>query len=284
MTAVEKLRTTARSGARTIITGVGQLSAPLRMTPSFLIAGAQRCATTSLFRMLAQHPEVHPPALNKGVHYFDTADKFRRGLRYYTGHFPLRRPATSTGITGEGSPYYIFHPLAVQRIAAALPEAKLVVLLRDPAERAFSAYKQELKRGFETLPFAEALDAEARRLDGEEERIISDEDYQSFSHQHHAYVARGRYAAQLERAFATLGRERVLVIDAEDFMLPGLPQWQELTDYLGISPWTPQDVLQSNARPSSPMPEDIRSLLVREFAEDDERLAELLGYTPSWRR
>lgn len=284
MTATEKLRTTARSGARTLITGVGQLSAPLRMTPSFLIAGAQRCATTSLFRMLAQHPEVHPPALNKGIHYFDTADRFQRGPRYYLGHFPLRRPSTSTGITGEGSPYYIFHPLTVSRIAAELPEVKLVVLLRDPAERAFSAYKQERKRGFETLTFTDALDAERRRLDGEEEHIVDDESYQSFSHQHHAYMARGRYAGQLERAFAALGRESVLVLDADDFMAPGLPQWNELTNHLGISPWKPHNVLKSNARPSSPMPEDLRDVLRREFTDDDERLADLLGYTPSWRR
>ena len=284
MTASEKLRTTARSGARSVITGVGQLSAPLRMTPSFLIAGAQRCATTSVFRMLAQHPEVHAPALNKGIHFFDTADMFRRGMRFYMGHFPLRRPGTTSGITGEGSPYYIFHPLAVGRIAAALPDTKLVVLLRDPVERAFSAYKQEFKRGFETLGFADALRAEARRLDGEEERIVTDENYQSFSHQHHAYVARGRYAGQLERAFAVLGRERVLVLDADDFLATGLPQWAELTNHLGISAWQPPEVLQSNARPGSPMPEDIRARLRREFTNDDEKLAELLGYIPSWHR
>lgn len=281
----QTLRHTARGGARSLVSAVGQLSAPLRMTPTFIIAGAQRCATTSLYRMLAEHPDVQPPAFNKGIHYFDTADRFRRGPNFYLGHFPLRAGANSTTrITGEGSPYYLFHPLALSRIATQLPDVKVLVLLRDPVERAFSAFKQETKRGFEDLQFQDALKAEEGRLLHEEERIVSDPGYQSFSHQHHAYVARGRYAVQLERAFSVMGPERVMVIDADDFLVPGLPQWDELTEYLGISPWRPSDVIHANARPSEAMPANVREELRSQFEDDDVRLAQLLGYVPSWRR
>ncbi|WP_133159033.1 sulfotransferase family protein [Arthrobacter glacialis] len=284
-TITQTIRQTARGGARSVVTAVGQLSAPMRMKPTFIIAGAQRCATTSIFRMLAQHPQVQPPALNKGIHYFDTAERFRRGPNYYLGHFPLntayRRPPR---ITGEGSPYYLFHPLAISRIAAQLPEVKLLVLLRDPVERAFSAYKQETMRGFEDLTFEDALKAEGGRLRHEEERIVTDPGYQSFSHQHHAYVARGRYAVQLERAFSIMGRERVMVIDADDFLVPGLPHWPALTDYLGISPWRPADVIRANARPSDAMPASLKDRLREQFQDDDVQLTKLLGHVPSWRR
>lgn len=284
-TVAQTIRHTARGGARSLVSAVGQLSAPLRMSPTFIIAGAQRCATTSLYRMLAQHPQVQPPAFNKGIHYFDTADRFRRGPNFYLGHFPLSAgPHRAGRITGEGSPYYLFHPLAISRIATQLPNVKLLVLLRDPVERAFSAYKQETKRGFEDLPFQDALKAEDARLLHEEERIVADPGYQSLSHQHHAYVARGRYAPQLERAFSILGRERVMVIDADDFLVPGLPQWNGLTDYLGISDWRPTDVIRANARPSDAMPDDVRDGLRAQFQDDDARLARLLGYVPSWRR
>lgn len=285
MASEKSLRTIARSGLRTMHTSIGQLSAPLRIEPTFIIAGAQRCATTSLYRMLSQHPDVNGPAMNKGIHYFDTASRFKNGMKFYRGHFPMIRPGgTSRKITGEGSPYYMFHPLAIPRIAASLPQAKIIIMLRDPVERAFSAYKQERTRGFENMTFDDALAAEERRLEGEEQRIITDESYQSFSHQHHAYVSRGRYAAQLERAFAAMGRENVLVIDADDFLAPGLPQWSALTNYLGISAWGPEDVLHSNSRPSEKMPDKTRAWLEQQFTDDDEKLEVLLGAKPSWRR
>ena len=199
--------------------------------------------------------------LNKGIHYFDTAERFRRGPRFYAAHFPLRH-AAGHSITGEASPYYLFHPLAAARIAEQLKSVKIIVLLRDPAERAFSAHKQEQSRGFESLPFEEALAAEPERLAGEEERIMTDPAYQSFAHQHHAYQARGRYAGQLERMFAAVGREQVLVLDADDFFVPGLPHWDRLLEHLGLPDWRPPASVHTNARPSKPMPQRLRRQLL----------------------
>nr|WP_281171263.1 sulfotransferase [Arthrobacter castelli] len=255
------------------------------MRPGFLIAGAQRCGTTSLFRMLAEHPDVRPPLITKGIHYFDTADRFARGPEFYGGHFPLRRageqPAT---ITGEASPYYLFHPLAAARIAAELPSVKVIVLLRDPIERAFSAYKQETGRGFETLPFEQALEEEPQRLDGEVQKMVADSSYQSFSHQHHAYVGRGQYAEQLERMFAAVGRPNVAVLDADQFLAPGMKQWPELMDFLELRHWNPTGPIQANSRPGPPMPQSVRDILDGQFDDSNERLPKILGYEPSWCR
>lgn len=128
-----RARSTVRRFLRSGYTLASQVTADVRMRPSFLIAGAQRCGTTSLFRMLAKHPDVRPPAITKGIHYFDTADRYARGPRFYAAHFPL---ALGSGpkVTGEASPYYIFHPLAAQRIAQELPGVKVIVLIRDPVE------------------------------------------------------------------------------------------------------------------------------------------------------
>ena len=84
-------------------------------------------------------------------------------------------------------------------MAHHLPDVKILAMLRDPVERAFSAYKHELARGFETEPFDKALELEDERLEGEVERMLADSDYQSFSHRHHAYLRRGHYAEQLNR-------------------------------------------------------------------------------------
>ena len=130
-----------KAAARTASSTFGKTTAGERDLPHFLVIGAQRCGTTSLYRTLALHPQVIPPVFEKGIHYFDTADNFARGLTWYRGHFPLSWTARRRGgagyRTGEASPYYMFHPTAIERIARVLPEVRLVVMLRDPVERAF---------------------------------------------------------------------------------------------------------------------------------------------------
>ena len=197
----------------------GRLTHWARMLPGFLIVGAQRCGTTSMYRTLSQHPAILKAVLHKGVHYFDTG--YDHGLGWYQGHFPLRARAAlarrATGdvpLTFESSPYYMFHPLAAQRISRDLPGVKLLVLTRDPVERAYSAHAHELARGFETEPFERALELEDQRLAGEAEKIVSQPGYQSHSHQHHGYRVRGHYADQLERLAELFGRDRVHVVDS----------------------------------------------------------------------
>jgi hypothetical protein len=267
----------------------GRWTASTRMLPAFLISGAQRCGTTSMYKTLTGHPGVLPAVLHKGVHYFDT--DFGRGLDWYRGHFPTqaaaRRAAEAAGgpvITGESSPYYMFHPMAGRRIAASLPEARLVILLRDPVERAYSAFTHESARGFEDQPFEVALALEEERLAGEEERLLTDPTYVSFHHQHHAYVRRGRYMDQLERLSREVGRDRMLVIDSGDLFVDPAPVFEQLCDFLGLSAWQPESFDRHNARPRSDMDDELRARLAKGYDEDDERLGAWLGRSPSWRR
>ena len=254
-----RLQELARAAART----TGRLTASARMTPSFLIVGAQRCGTTSMYKTLSQHPMVLPAVLHKGAHYFDTG--YGHGPAWYRGHFPLRvtargrrrRPARLP-ITGESSPYYMFHPLAGQRIAADLPGVKLLVLLRDPVERAYSAHTHETARGFETEPFERALELEPVRLAGEEAKLVADPAYQSHSHQHHAYVTRGRYADQLRRLEAPVragppargGQPAVLHRSGA-----GLRRGGRLPRHRAAS--RDRVFEKHNARPRSPMPDSV---------------------------
>jgi len=275
--------------ARQSAVATGRLTAQLRMTPDFLVVGAQRCGTTSLFRTVAAHPAVVPPALHKGVHYFDTA--YDRGPDWYRGHFPLRATATrlerrlgSRVITGESSPYYLFHPLAGERIANDLPDVRLVALLRDPVERAYSAYTHERARGFEAETFERALDLEPARLAGEEARLRSDPTYVSHHHQHNAYLARGSYAEQLARLAALVGRERLHVIDSGDFFTAPEASFDAVIDFLDLPAWRPARFEQRNARPRADLQPALRARLDEHFAPDDDALAAWLGRTPSWRR
>ncbi len=165
LTATLRRSPAVKRSVQALTVGFGRLTSRARMTPEFLIIGGQRCGTTSMYRTLAQHPNVLKAVKHKGIHYFDT--DYQRGMDWYRAHFPLRRTADAverrTGVrplTFESSPYYMFHPLAAERIARDLPGVKVLVLLRDPVERAYSAHAHELARGFETEDFETALDLE----------------------------------------------------------------------------------------------------------------------------
>jgi hypothetical protein len=279
----------AKRAAHLVSVAAGRLTSPARMLPGFLIAGAQRCGTTSMYRTLSQHPAVVKAVLHKGVHYFDM--NYGHSLAWYRAHFPLRatgrragRAAGAQALTFESSPYYLFHPLAAERIGRDLPGVGLIVLVRDPVERAYSAYAHELARGFETEPFERALELEAERLRGEAERMIADPGYLSHSHQHHAYRARGEYAEQVARLDRLLGADRVLVVDSGDFFTKPEPVYDAVLDFLRLPRHDYPEFERHNARPRSPMPESLRAALDEHFLPQDERLAARLGHVPSWRR
>jgi hypothetical protein len=259
----------------------------MRMLPGFLIVGAQRCGTTSMYRALSDHPVVVKPVLHKGVHYFDM--NYERGPRWYRAHFPLGltgRRAGRAGLAFESSPYYMFHPLAATRIAADLPGVKLIVLVRDPVERAYSAYAHELARGFETESFERAIELESERLAGEAERIAAEPGYLSHSHQHHAYLARGHYAEQLSRLELLFGRDRIHVVDSGDFFAGPEPVYDGALDFLGMARAGRgyPAFERHNARPRSPIPQTMRATLDEHFVPFDEHLTCWLGHVPSWRR
>jgi len=277
-----------KKAVQAVTVTAGRLTAPWRMTPSFLVIGGQRCGTTSMYRTLSQHPSVLKAVKHKGVHYFDT--DYSRGMAWYLGHFPLRasaaRVARRTGTpaqTFESSPYYMFHPLAAERIARDLPDVKVIVLLRDPVERAYSAHAHELARGFETEDFETALALEDQRLDGEVERLVADPGYVSHAHQHQGYLQRGRYVEHLERLEKTFGRDRMHVVDSHAFFAEPEPVYDAVLDFLGL-PHTGYPLFeQHNARPRSPMSAELRARLEEHFAPFDERLADWLGHPVSWR-
>ncbi|MEU4573745.1 MULTISPECIES: sulfotransferase [Nonomuraea] len=270
--------------------GAGRFTSGARVLPSFLIIGAQRCGTTSLYRALAQHPLLLKPVLHKGVHYFDTG--YRRGLPWYRGHFPLRVGAAllarrhgAPAQAFESSPYYLFHPLAGERIAADLPGVKLIVLVRDPVERACSAHAHELARGYETeSSFEYALELEERRLAGAEESLRARPYSVHHSHRHHAYVARGRYAAQLDRLEPLFGRERILVLDSHRFFAEPEPVYDRVLDFLGVPRLGYPAFERHNGRAlPRPLPASLRRALRERFEADDARLVRWLGGAPSWR-
>jgi hypothetical protein len=196
--------------------------------PAFIILGAQKSGTTALYRYLAAHPSVKP-ALRKEIHFFDL--NFERGENWYLKHFPSRVPPGA--ITGEATPYYLFHPDVPQRVADMLPDAKLIAVLRNPVDRAYSHYAHSVRHGFETSSFEDALAREMKLI--KEGCTPADRVDDSYFHQHHTYVSRGIYAPQLDRWYALYPPERLLVLKSEDLSRHPAAAVQRTVEFLGLS-------------------------------------------------
>lgn len=278
----------ARQSGRSAALFFGWATSTRRTLPDFLLVGAQRCGTTSLFRALLSHPHVLRANLVKGVNYFDV--NAGKGPRWYRGHFPLtstaRRqasPGQDHALVFEASGYYMFHPHAPARIVAELPDVKIVAMVRDPVERAFSAYKHEFARGFETEPFARALALEEERVGPELTRMLTDPGYQSDVYRHQAYRRRGHYAEQLGHFVDALGPDRVHVVQSELFFTEPVEEYTRLLDFLDLSPLMPESFDRYNPRPSAPMDPDVAADLREHFASHDLALEPFLHARPSWR-
>ncbi len=258
-------------------------TAGARLTPGFVLLGASRCGTTSLFRALSAHPQAIRPAVNKGVRYFDL--NYYRGQNWYQAHFPLAAIAIlhrKNPVAFEASGYYIFHPLTASRMATDLPDAKLVVMLRDPVERAYSAWKHESARGFETLGFREALAAENSRLTGEVAKITADPRYESRAHRHQSHRARGEYISQINRFLEYFPRTQLHIMQSEAFFTKPEAEYAKLLDFLSLKQHNPGGFKVHNSRPSSPMPADLRTELSQHYAPLNHKLEALLGESLPW--
>jgi hypothetical protein len=284
----EALRVHARNAAKRGSRLVTVPTAELRPLPDFLIIGAQRGGTTSLYRYLCSHPEVAPAVLNKGIHYFDT--NYGKSPRWYRSHFPTsmsralrcRRAGVGKSLTGEGSPYYIFHPLAPERIAQLLPEVPSILLLRDPIKRAYSHYQHEVARGFESLSFEEALEHEEERIAGEEDRMRREPSYVSFEHQHHTYLSRGLYLSQIRRWHEHFSPERLLIIDSADLFRDTDSTYGRVLAFLGLVPRSLPRYKQLNAHGYSGMSNRARSFLEHRLETPNRELEDYLGRSMHW--
>jgi hypothetical protein len=261
------------------------MTARLRVLPNFIIAGAQRCGTTSLYNNLVQHPDV-VTALVKEIHFFDV--HFRRGPHWYRSHFPsylgvyLRRLRGRATVTGEASPYYLFHPHAARRVAATVPNARIIVMLRNPIDRAYSHYQHERRRGFEPLDFGAAIEQEQARMDGELRHMLDDEEYDSFAYRHHSYLARGMYAGQLRAWRELVPAERMLVLRSEDFYRDSRLMMREVATFLGLSAWEPAEYRRFNSFNYEQMDAATRARLAELFRPHNRELYELIGVDFGW--
>ncbi|MCL6452738.1 MAG: sulfotransferase [Alicyclobacillus sp.] len=288
------------------------------MPPNFLIVGAAKCGTTSLDQYLHQHPDLFM-APRKECNFFAIPempahfsgpgdDVFESNLVQNPHAYEnLFRGAKQGQLTGESSVAYLFYPGVAKRIHDANPEAKIIIMLRNPVQRAYSAYMHLVRDGRETLDFMDAL---------KEEPLRRQQNYQPLW----MYCEAGKYAEKVKRYLDLFGRDQVHVVLYDDFSRRTQATVRQVFAFLGVRTDIPLDTsarynltgfpkgswyrratgsnwLTKTLKPllpasvrrrmrlkavkwtleRRPMPEEARRLLIRTFRDDIQRLEALLG-------
>ena len=271
---VDRLRIGLRSGRAWARSGL--VTCPL---PQFLVIGAQRSGTTSLYSDLAKHPQI-VPAIGKELQYFTLFH--RRSLSWYSGHFPSLE---EDQMSFEASPYYLFHPYVPERVQRVLPRVKCIVLLRNPIDRAYSHYLHTRRLGHEPLSFEEALTCEAQRMaEAKSHGLDSRAGHRIL--RSYSYASRGHYPAQLERWYEHVSPDRIKVLRAEDYYAEPARTYREICAFLELKSFTPEAFSHVTTRgprsASSEISGAARSILWEQLADDTARLPALVGWDHKW--
>jgi hypothetical protein len=211
--------------------------------PDFVVIGAMKAGTSFFYHLLTQHPYVERAAV-KELHFFNS--HFNLGVEWYRRCFP--QPKWKDGrrtITGEATPGYLRSPLAAERMAAIVPEARLIALLRNPVDRAYSDYQQVVRKGRESRTFEEAIGFEeatieakgTQPLGGQGETSVHEEDY--VSDPFHGYLSKSIYVDQLMSWSKLFPREQMLVLKSEDFFENPLETLKTAQRFLDLPDWEP---------------------------------------------
>lgn len=258
--------------------GARRLTNKKRKLPDFLIVGGQRCGTTSMYNYLIQHPDIEP-AFIKETHFFDR--NYHRGLGWYRSFFPVISESDAK-ITGEATPYYLYDPHVPKRVAAVVPSVKLIILLRNPTDRAYSHYQFEVRKGTEPFSFSEAINRELELFPSEERKVLEDESYYSDQFSRFSYLGRGLYHRQIEnwRRYFPIGS--FLFITSEEFYKETGSVMQAVFEFLGIPGLEIADRKTYNAADYEPMPDNLRSALNDYFEPHNQQLFTFLGQNLNW--
>lgn len=198
--------------------------------PDFIIIGTQGGGTSTLKKYLTSHPKIRMAASE--VHYFDV--KYQKGLEWYMKKLPNNEEGKYK--IGEKSPYYMFHPKIAERIKKVFPETKIIMILRNPVDRAFSQYKKNVcKHKSELLSFEKAIKMEDQRIAGETEKLMNDDTYISYNHREYSYLKRGIYIEQVKQWFEHFSRNQILVVKSERLFNQPQKALNKIFNFLGVN-------------------------------------------------
>jgi hypothetical protein len=254
------------------------LTAQKRLLPNFIIVGAQKSGTTSLYNYLIKHPYVQP-AFCKEIRFFNV--NFENGVDWYRANFPLKR-RKGKFITGEASPGYIYHPHTPKRVFETVPQVKLIALLRNPIDRAYSNYQQNVKFGIEMESFEGAIERESEHIRGERGKMLAHADYFGTDYHRYLYLSRGIYVNYIKDWMNFFPKEQILILKSEEFIKNPSRVFHRVLKFLNLSKWKLKEYRKYNPSQYQKMKTSTRKYLIEFFKPHNQRLYEYLGRDFGW--
>lgn len=256
--------------------GIGEPADSEGRLPDFLVIGAQKSATTSLYAYLRAHPDVRGASIPE-PHFFAWA--WHNGTDWYRDLFP---PASDGGIVGEKSPLYLPHPRAPQRAASIVPRTRILAILRDPVDRAVSNYHHTAQRGREQREMRDAFAADEQLLGTAVDPEAFDDRDSDVNR--HAYLRKGLYVEHLERWFEHYDRTHVLAIEQRQLTRAGGVGYRRVLDFLELEPRDPPSWERNTGSYETAVDPDLGARLATIFEPYNQRLFALLGVEWDWKR
>lgn len=262
------------------------LTGPLHSLPSFYIIGAAKCGTTSLYQYLIRHPSVNP-GIGKELHYFE--ELYYRGENWYRTCFPfqfqksLAKINKNKLIAGDCTPKYIDHPLVPERIFKLTPNAKFIVMLRNPIDRAFSHYKMNLKHKYEEKSFEDAIKLEPERIKDQLD-FMKQTGKISFDYYLYAYLDRGIYVTRLKHWMNIFPKKNFLIIKSEDFYSDPSIEYNRVLKFLDLKKFELDEygIHMSGSFKEKQIDKDFRKKLQEFYQPYNEELYSFLNKDFEW--
>lgn len=276
-------RLTAKAQA-SVLCSLRYVTGSHRALPTAVIVGAQKAGTSSLFSYLTQHPMI-AGSFRKEVHYFDgglveSRDSYSKGLRWYRSHFPLVRNLPIGAHVIEATPSYLFLPGVAERIQSALPDVRIIIVLRHPVERTISHYFHEVKAGRERRSIENALAGDEPMLS----KPIGLVDKLHLAAMQKSYKGRSVYWPQVKDYLRVFSRDRVLVISSKNLFLDPKSTVAEILAFLELG----ENLFGFNEKPNNVnaekgrVPDGVFDFLDEYFQGPNEKLFDLLGTAIEW--
>ena len=267
-----------------------KMTSRLRSLPDFIIIGVGRAGTTALYSYLIQHPSIVAASTDNNesvadLHFFEYM--ISNNIQWYKSHFPIlfskSKNQKNSFITGEYTSTYIYHPDVPKRIFNLLPKIKLIVILRNPIDKAYSTYQQQFRFGEYTTSFEDTINAEFRRINLNKdfpELNSNNYDFENFVAQN--IIRHGIYADYLETWLKIFDRKQILILNSEDLKNSTKETLHRVFHFLIVSNYDIANTSQVNVGKYPPINKITRKKLIKFFKPHNQRLNKLLDTEFDW--
>ena len=257
--------------------GISGITASSRVLPNFIIIGTVRSGSTSLYYNICEHPSVLQAAYDE-IGYFDS--NYDLGINWYQSMFPTQNEMKKIerkakfAITGEDTPFYFWKKEVVERIFETLPNVKLIVICRNPIDRAYSNYHLGVRYGSENLSFEDSIEDEIKFMDNHTLRESLD--------RNRSYLSKGLYAKQLEHWRKIFPREQIHILSTEEMEQKPQETLIKIFKFLEIPEYTIKNPQKQKSAKYEKMDEKTRKRLLDYYQPFNEKFFKIINQRFNW--